>query len=293
MSLQPTPRDDWTGPRRARPKTAYNRNGAPNQDYVQVGGWGDWYYAFIEMDLDSLPTTSTKIVDSELHLYQQMTIGVANNGKLEKVTSAWTESGVTSASNPSTDSIGMSWQSIPLDDWWVVDITDLTKDWISGSSSNYGVKIYGQYNSGSSYPQKHFITSDETVDVALRPKMVVTVVNSIPDSPSDLRVNSLYNPDALTTSDLDFQAKYLDEDYGDFATSYRIQVDDDSDFSSPVWDSGETSMSATAAGSVSPDIAYAGGSLASSTDYYWRIKFWDDGGAEGSYSSETAVFSLQ
>ena len=27
MSLQPTPRDDWTGPRRARPKTAYNRNG--------------------------------------------------------------------------------------------------------------------------------------------------------------------------------------------------------------------------------------------------------------------------
>lgn len=40
------------------------------------------------------------------------------------------------------------------------------------------------------------------------------------------------------------------------------------------------------------ELAYAGTALASTTTYYWRIKFWDDDNFEGAWSTETARFSL-
>ena len=51
-------------------------------------------------------------------------------------------------------------------------------------------------------------------------------------------------------------------------------------------------MTTTSEGSESPSISYAGSALASSTTYYWRIKFWDDSDAEGDWSTTTATFSL-
>jgi hypothetical protein len=51
-------------------------------------------------------------------------------------------------------------------------------------------------------------------------------------------------------------------------------------------------MSSTTQGTRSPNLSYSGASLASSTTYYWRIKFWDDKNAEGAWSTTTATFSL-
>ena len=51
-------------------------------------------------------------------------------------------------------------------------------------------------------------------------------------------------------------------------------------------------MATTSQGSRSPNISYAGSALASSTTYYWRIKFWDISNTEGSYSTTTSTFSL-
>ena len=42
------------------------------------------------------------------------------------------------------------------------------------------------------------------------------------------------------------------------------------------------------------DISYGGSSsdLQWNTKYYWRIKYWDDGGAEGAWSTEEAYFTM-
>ena len=77
------------------------------------------------------------------------------------------------------------------------------------------------------------------------------------------------------------------------ATDYQIEVDNNSDFSSTIWDSTKTSLaSSTPEGTRIADIEYGGSALASSTTYYWRIKFWDDSNAEGDWSTVTATFSL-
>jgi len=59
-----------------------------------------------------------------------------------------------------------------------------------------------------------------------------------------------------------------------------------------MWDSGTTNMASTTQGQRSPDISYAGSALASSTTYYWRIKFSDAAGATGDWSTTTASFIL-
>jgi len=66
-----------------------------------------------------------------------------------------------------------------------------------------------------------------------------------------------------------------------------------SDFatSSIFWDSGSSgiSMSNCAQGDRCQDIEYASTTVLAldGTKYYLRIKFWDDGGAEGNWSTET------
>ena len=42
----------------------------------------------------------------------------------------------------------------------------------------------------------------------------------------------------------------------------------------------------------SPDISYAGSDLALDVLYYWRIKFSDDSGSEGAWSTATSTFML-
>ena len=268
--------------------TVYWTGGNPNSDGMYIGGWGDSYYSFIEFDTSSLPASST-IVSAEIHLYNELSFGSANNAILERVTEPWTEAGVTRANNPASVSIGMGWQIVPAG-WWIADVTDLAKDWVDGSAPNYGVRVLGQYNSNQH--QKLFATSDELTHTDRRPKLVVGVVNHAPTAPSDLQTNAETNPVDLPDADPSFSAIYHDDDVGDRATHYQLQVDDTADFSSIFWDTGKTAMATTAAGFRSPAISYTGNPLATSTTYHWRIKFWDDGGAEGDWSTTTATFSL-
>ncbi|MEK7639128.1 MAG: DNRLRE domain-containing protein [Patescibacteria group bacterium] len=271
--------------------TVYVQNGLPNDTYMNIGGWGDWYYSYIEFDLSSLPASSSKIINSQVQLYQQLDSSYApNNGKLERITQAWTESGVTKTNNPTTASIGMSWQSVPYTNWWVVDISQLTKDWVDGTYPNYGVKVFGQYNN---HAQRKFYTSDETTNTTLRPQLVVEVVNEAPTEPTSLLTSGQTNPIGLSsTSTPYFSALYNDPDGNDQAIYYQVQVDNNSDFSSVVWDSGQMTMATTSGGNRSPDISYDGFPLSASTTYYWRMKFWDEGGAQGVWSTTTATFSL-
>lgn len=115
-----------------------------------------------------------------------------------------------------------------------------------------------------------------------------------PSAPTSLLAEGTTNPTNVTDATPEFSAIYNDSNTGDIANKYEIQVDDTSNFSSVVWDSGAagTSLANCAQGARCADISYAGSALSQAVTYYWRIKFWDNNGVEGAWSSETATFIL-
>ncbi|MEX0931889.1 MAG: FG-GAP-like repeat-containing protein [Candidatus Paceibacterota bacterium] len=117
--------------------------------------------------------------------------------------------------------------------------------------------------------------------------------NTAPSAPSSLLTEGQTNPTAITDSTPEFSAIYVDADTGDIADYYQIQVSTDSSFGSTHWDSTKTALaSSTPEGARIADITYSGSALASSTTYYWRIKFFDTADAEGAWSTATSTFSL-
>ncbi|MBI5127162.1 fibronectin type III domain-containing protein, partial [Candidatus Roizmanbacteria bacterium] len=82
-----------------------------------------------------------------------------------------------------------------------------------------------------------------------------------------------------------FSAIHNDPD-GDPAVYYEIDVNTNSGFTGTVmWATGQQAMTSTANGVRSPDISYAGSSLSWGTQYFWRIRFTDNKGAVGAWST--------
>ena len=127
------------------------------------------------------------------------------------------------------------------------------------------------------------------------PKLIVeyTELNQAPFAPTALLTEEQTNPSGISDGTPEFSAIYSDPNSAGAAVHYRIHVSASASWSPLVWDSGQTAMATTSNGARSPDISYAGPALASSTAYYWRIKFWDDKGAESAWSAEVATFSLE
>jgi hypothetical protein len=117
--------------------------------------------------------------------------------------------------------------------------------------------------------------------------------NQPPTDPTSLQTDGSTNPSNVTNINPEFSAIYNDPDAGDIAASYQIQVNTQSDFNgTSMWDSGKTSISVNQ-GSRSSNITYNGTALTYNGDtYYWRIKFWDDSDAEGSWSSNSSTASF-
>lgn len=148
-----------------------------------------------------------------------------------------------------------------------------------GSADNY-LSMYASDQSGT----------------ANDPKLVVehtAAPNSTSTPPTNLLAEGQTNPPNITDPTPEFSAIYNDPDATDSAMNYKIQVATSSSFTSLKWDSGKTALGVpTAQGSRIADISYAGSALASSTTYYWRIKFWDVADAEGEWSTATSTFAL-
>jgi len=168
------------------------------------------------------------------------------------------------------------------------------------SNTNYltdpsGSTITSTANRYIQYRRAIFSTNDTLVTPQLT--SVTITYNRAPTAPTSLLTEGQSNPIDMTDTTPEFSAIYNDPDVGDIANKYRIQVDDDSAFGSTLWDSGAsgTSMTNCAEGNRCQDISYGGAStdLQWATKYYWRIKYWDDGGAEGDWSTETAYFVMK
>lgn len=124
------------------------------------------------------------------------------------------------------------------------------------------------------------------------PKLIITYYVS-PTAPTALLTNSQTNPTNIGTPAPKFSAVFNDIDASDTAAYYQVIVSTTSTFSTFVWDSGKaTTTATTTSGLRVPDITYAGTALASSTTYYWRIRFWDNHNIQGDWSTVTSTFSL-
>jgi len=93
------------------------------------------------------------------------------------------------------------------------------------------------------------------------------------DSPA---ANTHINPSASIT----FSWTFNDPDSGDSQSAYQFQLDDNSDFSSPIIDTGKVSSSTSSTTQTLPSTVGL---------YYWRVKTWDSSDAEGAWSSGRAI----
>jgi hypothetical protein len=115
--------------------------------------------------------------------------------------------------------------------------------------------------------------------------------NVPPNKPTSLLCEGSINPTHVTDNQPEFSAIGTDNDHDDM-NYYALQVDDDSGFGSPIWDNTKTAITTFDNGVRCSDISYAGSSLTRGTTYYWRIKFWDNNGNEGTWSTTADNFRM-
>lgn len=125
--------------------------------------------------------------------------------------------------------------------------------------------------------------------------LISTTANVGPNAPTNLLCEQVTNPTQITDFSPEFSAIVTDNDDGDIIINYRIQIDNDNDFSSAFKDSEKSACAMFVEGNRSYDLTSAmaeNGYYVRGTTYYWRIKFWDSKDSEGEWSTETATFKL-
>ena len=111
-------------------------------------------------------------------------------------------------------------------------------------------------------------------------KYEYSLFNEAPNAPS---LTSPANGTRFNLSEsVSFTWSFDDPDDGDTQGAYQIQLDNNSDFSSPEVDSNKVSSSSESTNRNLPSSVDA---------YYWRVKPWDDSDAEGPWSSVRYVIS--
>lgn len=147
---------------------SFAQTGSPDSDVLRIGGWGDEYFSFVEFDLSGIP--SGALINSATLSFYCKLLPSANNVKLDRVTSSWTEAGVTHVAVPSSTAYA-SYQAITLNSWVAFDVTTLVANWKDGTWNNYGVKLDAEFNASNQTAE--FWSSDYVTDPTLRPKLVV------------------------------------------------------------------------------------------------------------------------
>lgn len=116
------------------------------------------------------------------------------------------------------------------------------------------------------------------------------VTNASPNNPSSLGASAVVSGSAFISNQPQMSFSLSDDDTGD-TVKYTIQIDDTSNFSSPIIDY-TSSLSSQGVfgfvvGQASGSGSYTAGSESQTLSdgaYYWRVKAIDNNGAESSYS---------
>ena len=134
--------------------------------------------------------------------------------------------------------------------------------------------------------------------------IVEYTLNHPPLIPGDLQVEGQANPDDITEQRPNFTAIYNDDNEDDRAVVYQLQViREGGNFEYPLLDTRNQDMEPTESGQRISAIEFAGRDwegadveplLLDGMKYFWRIKFWDDEGENGTEGdwSQAATFSM-
>lgn len=115
-------------------------------------------------------------------------------------------------------------------------------------------------------------------------------VPTAPNAPTDLLCEDDTNPTHITDTMPEFSAIGTNDD-GLQMNYYALQVDDDSEFGSPIYNKTKTAITPFDNNTRCSDISYENSDLVRGTTYYWRIRFYI-GELEGDWSTEPATFKI-
>lgn len=237
-----------------------------NPQYVKIGAWYSYQYTDVNMTI-YVYTHGTR--------YGSQCVDCGGGG--------WRYYSYTWWTNPNT---GAQWT------WDEVNAMEIGTG-LTASGNNYVTQLYAQvrYTPGGVGTEYIDFASYEQ-GASDRPYLLIEyTVGNIPTAPTELLCN---DEEAPTTDDMTpyFSAVGHHEDAGATLNWYSMEVDDDIDFSSPMYTSGQTAFATNITdGERCEDIDYSGSPLQMNTRYYWHIKFYDDDEDESPWSS-TSFFDF-
>lgn len=141
-------------------------------DLLYIGGWGDWNYGLLQFDITG---AAWPPADNVISCTINMFVNADNwhggpptptSVTLNRITSSWTEGGVTWNNQPTYTTTGQVSMGTPTwDQRKVVDITQFYKDWKNGTYPNYGM----MYIPGTNSNNWAYMTSTDNVNWWDRP----------------------------------------------------------------------------------------------------------------------------
>jgi hypothetical protein len=182
--VQPGPgagKDIWTTSVFSYTGAGGGPGGGLDDEWLQVGGWGDLYYSLIQFNLTGLPQTA---LSARIEFFVGQSKGTGTTGMyLDRITAFWDWR----TQGTGSDRLRLWWADRPpavqwipdalpaptVGQWYSIDITDLYNAWQNGTYPNYGVQLRPVLNDNQ---WNEFFSSDYTGDPTLRPKLVVQTI---------------------------------------------------------------------------------------------------------------------
>lgn len=167
-------------------RSGYPTSNYGSYTYMRAGyaGSAQVMRSLVRFDLSGIPS-GTPVGQAKLWLYMHYSYdppGSPRTIATYRVTSSWTEGGVTWNTQPGGSGL-YGFTSIPYAayGWYSFDVTDLVRGWVNGSYTNYGVWILG--NESPSDPNyRSFRTRDSST--GLKPYLEITYGESMGASSS-------------------------------------------------------------------------------------------------------------
>ena len=146
--------------------------------------------------------------------------------------------------------------------------------------------FFGQHGTGTTKVKDATVWVDSmsgagSLAGAMGAYVTYQIANTAPTAPTLLSPSSGVIIGSDLTPALAFK---VSDPNGDDLSAYQIQVDNNSDFSSPVWDSGKTTTGGPWADDATV-IVDVGATLARGVLYYWRVRVWDDSDLVGAWTT--------
>ena len=228
-------------------------------------------YDFLRWDLSAYANVTVDSATFRLYPWHQYyNAPTTETTYVRRLTSSWTEAGVTWANKPSYTTTNTATTGCVEGSLCNFDVSDIVQLWLQGisPSSNYGFQV-DTIGKNSTYWKRFFSSEQGGTN---RPALSITYHNAV--------TNALYPTGGGPTSDTTVSWSYSDSGSAP-QTKFHVDVATDSAFATIVATSGDVSSAAR--------NWAVGTALTPGTTYYWRVKGYN--GTSWSGFSPTASFT--